>query len=72
MLKVALIVICGNYNIIFLHKIYYTEAYLPLGHIKNNYEQINDPLPEKIKIFNSKDFPKELKDEEGVLLYGEF
>ena len=52
--------------------IYYTEAYLPLGHIKNNYEQINDPLPEKIKIFNSKDFPKELKDEEGVLLYGDF
>lgn len=37
---------------------YYTEAYLPLGHIKNNYEQINDPLPEKIKYLILKIFRK--------------
>jgi len=59
-----------QYNFITKHlSHYYTLINMPLATIQNEYEQINDPVPEKTFILNKELAPEELKKHEGSLLY---
>ena len=47
---------------------YYTEIHMPLGSIKNSYEQINDLIPDKFIIYEEDEVPKDLKEHAGSIL----